>query len=645
MNWKNIIRKKTKSESRPVVRDFDAKLVRKLRHKFFPNWRQFCYIGKFLSSIEKIIILIASLAIIASLIGWILISAPKHFSFTPKSGGEYSEALIGQPKMINPIFSPANDVDSDITPLLYARLFKIGDNQKMIPELAISYSVSEDSKTYTVKLRENAVWTDGEKIDADDVVFTFDTIQNPEIMSPLYPAFNGVKIEKINQFEISFTLKEPYAPFASSLAIGIIPEHIFGLIAPSNLRLAKDNLQPKVTSGAWKFSKMTKNESGIETYVVERNERYFGSVPYIKKITFKFYQDFSPAADHLKSRNFMGLAFVPHNLTKSFGGKNYIAYQLRLPQYTALFFNQSFSLYKDYDIRVALAKAIDRPIVMQSALGELGQIIDSPILSGFIGYHPDVAKVEHNANEAAELLDKTWPRINPEDYFALRRDAIVKEREGDLKNLPDYETNSTTLKEELIASVEETVRATMRPDQTYYRKNDKNQILSVTITTADTPEYQAAVESIALMWRAIGVQTNVKIVDGRQISREVLKGRQFEILLYGKILGNDPDPYPFWHSSQTEYPGLNLAGFSDRNVDKILEEARASTSSEIRDELYKKFQDTIAKNLPAIFLYAPTYEYLIDKEVKGVEMSNIYSPAGRFNNIANWFIKTKWSWK
>ncbi len=645
MDWKNIIRKKTKSEPRPVVRDFDSKLVKKLRHKFFPNWRQFSYIGKFLSGIEKIIIITASLVIVASFVGWAIVSVPKHFSFTPKSGGEYTEALIGQPKMINPIFDSANDVDADITPLIYAKLFRIGDNQKMIPELAVSYSVSEDNKTYTIKLREDAVWTDGEKIDADDVVFTFDTIQNPEISSPLYPAFNGVKIEKLSQFEVSFILKESYAPFVSSLAVGIIPEHVFGLIAPTNLRIAKENLQPKVVSGAFKFSKMTKNESGIETYTLERNERYFGSFPHIKKITFKFYQDFAPAADALKTRNFMGLAFVPSNLVKSYGGKNYYSYQLRLPQYSALFFNQSFSLYKDYDIRVALAKAIDRPIVMQTALGEQGEIINGPILSGFIGYHSDIAKIEYNADEAAELLDKTWPRINPEDYFALRRDAIVKEREEEITSLPDYETNSTTLREELTASVEETVRATMRPDQTYYRKNEKGQILTVTVTTANTPEYQAAVESIALMWRAIGVQTNVKIVDGRQISREVLRGRQFEILLYGEILGNDPDPYPFWHSSQTESPGLNLAGFTDRNVDKILEDARTATSSAIRDELYKKFQDTIVKDLPAIFLYAPTYEYLIDKEVKGVEINNIYSPAGRFNNIANWFIKTKWSWK
>jgi peptide/nickel transport system substrate-binding protein len=643
MDWKKFFRPILRQEPKPLVRDFDKKLVKSLRRRFWPSPRQLTYLGRFLGRGEKIAILICLIAIAAATVVWGIIFVPKHLSSAPKIGGEYSEALIGQPRLINPIFAAANDVDADISPLLYARLFKIGENQKLISELAASYTVSEDGKVYTIKLREDAFWTDGEKINADDVASTFEFIQNPETNSPLFTAFNGVTVDKTGEYEITFTLKEPFAPFTSNLAVGIIPEHVFSMTTASNLRLAKENLQPAVTSGPWKFSKLTKNEAGVETYTLERNPRYFGEQTFLKKISFKFYNDQTTAADELKGRLVMGMAFLPRNLSESYRGKNFNSYELHLPQYTALFFNQSSNAaLKNLNVRTALAKAIDKTIVMQTALGDRGEVVDAPIPPNFVGYYPDVAKIAFNADEAATLLDKDWKRLTPEEYFALKRDAIVKEREPDLKNLPDFAANSTTLLADLRKQAEDSARATMRPDQTYYRKNSKNEILSINLTTVDTTEYQAAAEAVALAWRAVGVQTNVVIIPSSQISREALKGRGYEALLFSEILGDDPDLFPFWHSSQTEYPGLNLAMFSDKDADTLLEDARATSDVEARAKSYKKFQDILAKNIPAIFLYSPTYEYLIDQKVQGVDVGRIFSPADRFNNINTWYIKTKW---
>ncbi|MFA5128153.1 MAG: peptide ABC transporter substrate-binding protein [Patescibacteria group bacterium] len=643
MDWKKFFRPILRQEPRPLVRDFDKKLVKSLRRRFWPSLRQLSYLGRFLGRGEKIAILACALVIAATSIVWGIVFVPKHLSSTPKIGGEYSEALIGQPKLINPIFAAANDVDADITPLLYARLFKIGANQKLIPELAAGYTVSEDGKIYTVKLREDAYWTDGEKINADDVAFTFEYIQNPETNSPLFTAFNGVIVEKTNDYEITFTLKDAFAPFTSNLSVGILPEHVFSMTTAANLRLAKENLQPAVTSGPWKFSKMTKNEEGVETYTLERNTRYFGEQTYLKKLSFKFYNDQASAADELKSRVVMGLAFLPRNLSEAYGGKNFNSYELHLPQYTAIFFNQSAKAsLKNLEVRTALAKAIDKETIMNAALGDLGEVIDAPIPSNFIGYHPDIAKIAYNVDEAAALLDKNWTRLTPEEYFALKRDAMIKEKETDVKTQPDFATNSTTLLADLQKQAEDLVRSGMRPDQTYYRKNSKNEILSVNLTTVDTAEYETAAEAIALAWRAVGVQTNVVIIPSSQISREALKGRAYDVLLFSEILGDDPDLFPFWHSSQTEYPGLNLAMFSDKDADALIENARVASSTEARADYYKKFQDILAKDIPAIFLYSPTYEYLIDKKVQGVDVGRIYSPADRFNNINSWYTKTSW---
>jgi len=110
-------------------------------------------------------------------------------------------------------------------------------------------------------------------------------------------------------------------------------------------------------------------------------------------------------------------------------------------------------------------------------------------------------------------------------------------------------------------------------------------------------------------------------------------------------LNYDPDPFTFWHSSQKKDPGLNLALYYNTEADKLLEEARQETNQDIRGEEYRKFQELVVEDVPAIFLYSPNYLYIQDKSVRGVELDNIVIPSNRFNGVENWYIKTKRVWK
>ena len=112
-------------------------------------------------------------------------------------------------------------------------------------------------------------------------------------------------------------------------------------------------------------------------------------------------------------------------------------------------------------------------------------------------------------------------------------------------------------------------------------------------------------------------------------------------MLFGVIVGANPDPYPFWHSSQIQDPGLNLALFANRNVDKLLETARTTGDEAERKKSYQEFQDILSAELPAIFLYNPTYAYVVDQKIKGLDIDRIITPADRFNNLNEWYIKTK----
>lgn len=625
----------------------EKKLLHRMKSDKLPNFTQLKYLGNFLSSGEKNILVGATALLIVTLIGWTSYFISTHSVLSPKNGGEYSEGLIGTPKYINPIFASINDIDTDISSLIYSGLFRYNTNKQLVSDLAEKFTVGADQKTYDIKLKPNLKWSDGEPLTINDVLFTFETLQNPEVGSPFIVAFQGVQIDKISEDTIRFTLKTPHAPFLDSLTLGILPEHVWSEITPANMRLARFNLQP-IGSGPWKFEKMVKDSGGnLQSYTLAPNTNYYGQKPYLNNVTFKFFDNYNDALSSLRSQNILGLSFVPHNLKEKVSGKNLNNFGLQLPQYTALFFNQSTTELKDDSLRLALAQAIDKKTLINEALNGDGIALDAPILPGNIGYYDGVKKIAFNLNAANALLDKKWPRIQPEEYFKIRYSQIIK----NLTPAPNTTSTASNKKANTDTvqpisptdenNVNQTIRAEMTSGQSFYRQNGKNDVLRLSITTADTPEYIKTAEQIAQMWRALGIQTNVISVNSHQIVRDVLKDRNYQILIYGEMIGADPDLYSFWHSTQSDYPGLNLAKFSDRDADKLLESARTTLDQDSRAKLYQKFQGILANDLPAIFLYSPTYIMAVSKDIRGIETGNLISPQDRLSGLNYWYTKTK----
>lgn len=623
----------------------DKKLRSRIKSDKLPSLTQLKYLGNFLSNKEKKTLTAAIVLLAVTLIGWTTYFISTHSILSPKNGGEYSEGLIGTPKYVNPIFASTNDIDTDVSSLVYSGLFKYDSHKQLTPDLAEKFAVSTDQKTYDIQIKPNLKWSDGEPLTANDILFTFETLQNAEVGSPLIIAFQGVQIDKIAEDTVRFTLKTPYAPFLDSLTLGILPEHIWSEIAPANMRLAKFNLQP-IGSGPWKFEKMVKDSGGnLQSYTLAPNTNYYGQKPYLNNVTFKFFDNYNDALSALRSQNILGLSFVPHNLKDKVSGKNLNNFGLQLPQYTALFFNQNTSELKDDNLRLALAEAIDKKTVINEALNGDGIALDAPILSGNLGYYGDVKKIPFDLNAANTILDKKWPRIQPEEYFKIRYAQIIKNlapatAASSTKNKKTGTDITQPISPNDENNINQTIRAEMTSGQSFYRQNGKTDILRLAITTADTPEYIKTAEQIAQMWRALGIQTNVISVNSHQIVRDVLKERNYQILIYGEMIGADPDLYSFWHSTQSDYPGLNLARFGNRDADKLLESARTTLNPDSRAKLYQKFQGILVSELPAIFLYSPTYIMAVSKDIKGIETGNIVNPQDRLTNLNYWYTKT-----
>jgi peptide/nickel transport system substrate-binding protein len=649
MNWQKIFFYFKKNGQKPITAKLDQKLVSRLRSKLFPSWSQLKYVGYFLNNLEKTIIKILIAVVAISIISWLSIFIFANRVVVPDVGGEYIEGIIDQPKFVNPLFANTSDVDADLTSLIYSGLFRYNENQKLVPDLAVNYTIDKNKKIYTIKLRQDAKWSDGENLTADDIIFTFETIQNPSVNSPLLLTFQNVKIKKLSDDSIQFTLKEPFAPFLSSLTFGILPQHIWGEISPSNIKLAKNNLQP-IGSGGWKLDKLTKDEIGnIKTYVLAPNKYYYKQLPYLKNLIFKFYNDYTQAISALKSQEITGLSFVPNNLKQKISNNNYNFYSFNLPQYNALFFNQEARTdLVNIDLRQALTMSIEKNKII-GAINNEGEIIDSPFSTNYLGASTTAKFIKYDIKKANTLLDKKWKKIQPEEYFKIRFEKMLKEKNGEIEALKKTSSNSPETVSSTIATIEknisDAIRQEMNADQSFYRSDSNNNILKFTITTVNTSEYKTIAEATAKMWRAVGITVEINLVDGYQIISQIINKRDYEILLYGEILGADPDPYPFWHSSQINYPGFNLAMFDDSDVDKILENARTETSETKRLELYKKFANILNTELPAVFLYKPNYTMAITKAIKGISLAQIFHPADRFANINNWYIKTKQEWR
>lgn len=172
------------------------------------------------------------------------------------------------------------------------------------------------------------------------------------------------------------------------------------------------------------------------------------------------------------------------------------------------------------------------------------------------------------------------------------------------------------------------------------KTNLKGRLASTSITVIDVSRNVSVAERVKAFWEALGVKVELVIIPSEKAA-EVIKNKDFEIILYGQAVGADPDIHPFWHSSQAKAGGLNIAGYNNPEADKLLTEGREISNSEERIIRYHELQKNITANLPAIFLYSPTYTYIQSKKIRGFTSSAIVEPADRFAGISDWYLKTK----
>ena len=517
----------------------------------------------------------------------------------PAYGGTLTEGVVGNPRFINPVLA-LSEADKDLSALVYSGLVKVSPQGEIQNDVAKSVSVSKDLLTYTVSLRDDAKFQDGTLVTADDVVFTIGKIADPLIKSPRRGNWDGVTISKIDAKTVAFSLKKPYAPFIYNLTIGILPKKMWKNVSADEFSFSQLNTLP-VGSGPYRITKVERNQGGIPNYYeLTASGQGSEAKPYVKTLVFRFYSSESDLIDAYNSGDVESVAGLSPERLADLNRKQDKVVNSPLPRVFAAFFNQSRNkALSDLAVRKALDVASPRETIIKEVFDGYATPITGPLPAGL---YP-------------------WTAVDaPEDMTASLNQAK--------KILSDAGWKMSTSTGTLVKKI----------------GNDTIS-LSFSISTGNAPELTAVAQELKASWEKLGAHVTVLAYETGELNQNVIRPRDFDALLFGEMVGRDADLYPFWHSSQRQDPGLNIALYANSKVDKLLDDARSAANQASVESDYKSLSAEIAKDEPAAFLYTPSFLYLVPNKVHDAKMGSLSSAEDRFTSIASWYVETDNIWK
>ena len=288
----------------------------------------------------------------------------------PREGGKITEGVIGSPRFINPLLA-ISDTDRDLTSLVYSGLMKATAEGALVNNLAESVEILDGGLRYIFIIKEDAVFHDGESVDADDIVFTVEMAKNDLLKSPRRASWEGIDVEKIDNKTVMFSLNEPYSPFLENATIGILPFHIWGELKVEEITFSDFNIEP-IGSGPYEVKDIKKNSSGIpESYKLSAFGEHILGEPFIQEIELKFYDSEGELIRAFNKRNVNNIHSISPESTASLKGRGTTIITSPLPRVFGLFFNQNqATVFTNIEARAALNAGINKERIISEVLNE-----------------------------------------------------------------------------------------------------------------------------------------------------------------------------------------------------------------------------------------------------------------------------------
>jgi len=498
----------------------------------------------------------------------------------PVQGGDLIIGSSGKPTLFNPLYS--NDsVSSDVEGMIYDSL--IGSDLEFNPTTddAMAESVNEEDNglTYVVKLRDGIKFHDGEPLTADDVVFTYNIPLSDDYDGPRKSYFESLEsVEKVDDLTVKFHLKQVDVQFPSvGLSFGILPKHILGDVPIADLGTNEFNTKKPIGSGPFKF---VENKPG-EYVKVEAFDDYYQGRPYLDSITMKIVPDANAMLTQLQNRDIDFWAGVPQSdveTVETFADSAGIKLEHGLAlSYTFLGYNLRNDLFKDKEVRQAITHAIDRQQIVDEIMDGKGEVADVPESPLSWAYNPDVPKFEYDPEKAKKMLaDAGWKP---------GADGIL-EKDGKRFSFEVKTNQGNKVREDITVLLQSQLKD-------------------------------------------VGIEVKPMVVEFSSLIADIDPGVwNFDAIVLGWSLATDPDPSGIFHTKEIA-EGLNFAGYSNPELDKLMDAQLQQQDKEKRKEEIGKIQAGIAEDQPYSFLYYPEEYRAMPAELQGYEFhakNYIYHP-------------------
>ena len=521
----------------------------------------------------------------------ILWNQGSYMTAASRSGGVYVEGVLGRVGTVNPLFY-TTDAEASAARLMFSSLYNYDKTGVLQQDIATSMSIDKTQKVYTVTLRDDVKWHDGEKLTADDVVYTINLIKNPATRSVFHSSWLDIAVSAPNPTTVVFTLPAVYAAFPQALTFPIVPQHMLKDVTPAGVRESAFSSHP-VGSGPFKFSRLQQTDSTGDYNVVHlvSNRDYYKGTPRLSRFELRAYPDESSLVKAVNTGEVSGAADI--SVTEA---RNITVPVTRVSESVNsgvyLMLNMQSDMLKDKALRQALHLSTDVDAIIKSLGGGVDGL-NGPLLKeqALVARAAAPAKADAVAAEK-KLQDAGW----------------VKGKDG-------------------------------------FRQKGKTP-LAITITTTKNSEYETVLKLVKAQWEKIGIKVVENVIDTSSATstfvQDTLQGRNYDVLLYELAIGADPDVYAYWHSSQIGPGGYNFSNYSNKIVDASLAGGRSSLDASLRNVKYALFTQQWLQDVPAIGLYQAANEYVTVKGVRAVEVeSTLITESDRYANILYWSVANK----
>lgn len=508
----------------------------------------------------------------------------------------------------NPMFA-VNMYEGNIAELIYLGLAELNwdhdkGDLKYEPSLAKSWEWSQDSLSLLVYLRDDIVWSDGVKFNAEDVVFTYDIYSDAKTQSKFFGMFKNFYIKEDQSIDIekSFEILSPYkikinfnknsVPTLFDIGFPILPKHIFGKIPKEGLANSEENLKPRGT-GPYKLLSWEKNQS-IKLVANEKSILFNDSV--IPELIYKIVPDYNARLNQIKNREIDFVEDVKPVDVEELIKNDYIKIGVqegRSYDYVGWnnidpdIFNKNKKvapnkLFGNSNVRKALTYAIDRKLILDEFLLDYGEVAVGPI-----------APIFKNAFD--ESL-KAYP-YDPE------RAKEILAQEG----WKDSNLNGTI------------------------DKNGKEFAFTLYIPGGN-PLRNSTATMVKNNLKSIGIDVTVETVEPQVFWGNVY-GKKYNAWIAGWSVPIPINLKPYWHSDLKNNPP-NLISYQNLEADKLLEKMESKNSKDELNRTYKEFLSILYNDAPVTFLFWKNKIAAYNKIIKGVDIS----PVGIVHKCWNWSI-------